>query len=133
LAGVGLTPTQLAILVATRVRGALPLSRLAEGLRLDRTSLYRAIRPLVRKGYLKILPGRSRRERVATVTAKGERLLQEALPVWEGVQERFLATIGSRTWGTLGSALRQVVAAAEMLESGAGGRPSTRPRRTPLG
>jgi DNA-binding MarR family transcriptional regulator len=75
LAGFGLTPTQLAILVATRLYGSLPLSRLAEGIGLDRTSLYRALRPLERKGYLRTLPGRTDRERIATVTAKGERLL----------------------------------------------------------
>src|SRR5262247_1120118 len=83
LAGLRLTPTQLAILVATRLRGSLPLSRLAEGLRLDRTSLYRAIRPLERAGYLRIAPGRTQRERVARVTPKGERVLGEALPIWK--------------------------------------------------
>ena len=43
LTGLGLTPTQLAILVATRLHGSLPLSRLARGLGLDRTTLYREI------------------------------------------------------------------------------------------
>src|SRR5262245_38931989 len=72
LADLGVTATQLAILVATRLRGSLPLSRLAEGLGLDRTSVYRAVRPLERKGYLQMLAGRTERERIATVTAKGE-------------------------------------------------------------
>ncbi len=122
LAGLGLTPTQLAILVATRLRGSVPLSRLAEGLRLDRTSLYRAIRPLRRKGWIRILPGRTQRERVATVTAKGERILQEALPIWERTQERFVEAVGPRAWVALSSALRQVVSVAEVLESGVGAR-----------
>src|SRR5262249_61297630 len=45
LAGVGLTATQLAILVVIRRHGSLPLTRLAQGLYLDRTSLYRAVGP----------------------------------------------------------------------------------------
>jgi DNA-binding MarR family transcriptional regulator len=118
LAGFDLTPTQLAILVGTRLRRSLPLSRLAEGLGLDRTSLYRAIGPLERRGYLKILPGHSQRERVAMVTAKGERVLQGALPAWERTQERFVEAIGPRTWTSLRGALKQVVAAAGVLESG---------------
>src|SRR5262245_66658020 len=61
LASFGLTPTQLAILVATRLHGSLPLSRLAEGMGLDRTSLYLAVRPLERKGYVQTLPGRTDR------------------------------------------------------------------------
>lgn len=128
LAGLGLTATQLAILVATRLRGSVPLSRLAEGLRLDRTSLYRAVRPLERRGYLRVLPGRTQRERVAMVTAKGERILQEALPIWETTQQRFIDALGARTWAALSSAMRQVVSVAQALESGAGPRPR-RPRR----
>ena len=79
---VGLTPTQLAILVATRLRGALPLSRLAEGLGLERTALYRAIGPLRRAGYVRTNAGRTERERVVMVTPRGERLLHRALPLW---------------------------------------------------
>jgi DNA-binding MarR family transcriptional regulator len=126
-AGLGLTATQLAILVATRLHGPVPLSRLAEGLGLDRTSLYRAVRPLERKGYLQTLAGRTERERIATVTAKGERLLQEALPIWESTQRRFVDALGARTWLTLASAMKQVLAVARTLSSRDGARPR-RPR-----
>ena len=128
LAGLDLTATQLAILVATQLRGPVPLSRLAQGLGLDRTSLYRAVRPLERKGYLRILAGRTERERIATVTPKGERLLQEALPIWERTQQRLIDALGARTWSTVSSALKQVLAVAQTLSSSAGARPR-RPRR----
>jgi DNA-binding MarR family transcriptional regulator len=124
LAGVGLTPTQLAILVATRLRGSLPLSRLAKGMRLDRTTLYRAIRPLERKGFLAVSVGRTQRERVATVTPKGEHVLQQALPIWQRTQEQFVEALGPRAWTALSSALKQVASVAEILES----RVSTRRR-----
>ena len=125
LADVGLTATQLAILVATRLHGSLPLSRLAQGLHLDRTSVYRAVRPLERNSYLKLGPGRTQRERVATVTARGERVLQEALPVWESTQQRFIDALGPRVWTALSSSARQVVAVARALE------PSARAHRRP--
>ena len=132
LANLRLTPTQFAILVATRLRGSLPLSRLAEGLRLDRTSLYRAIRPLQRSGYLAVSPGQTKRERVATVTPKGERILQEALPLWQATQEQFVQALGPRTWKALSSALKQVASIAEILESGGlGRRPPRRRNRLP--
>src|SRR5207247_238101 len=108
LTGVGLTATQLAILVATRLHGSLPLTRLAQGLHLDRTSLYRAVRPLERKGYLELGSGRTQRERVATVTARGERVLQEALPIWESTQQRFVDALGPKAWTALSSSARQV-------------------------
>jgi DNA-binding MarR family transcriptional regulator len=116
LAGVGLTATQLAILVATRLYGSLPLSRLAEGLHLDRTSLYRAVRPLERKGYLQLGAGRTQRERVVTVTARGERILQQALPIWESTQQRFVDALGPRAWTALSSSARQAITVARALE-----------------
>jgi len=131
LGGFGLTPTQLAILVATRLHGALPLSRLAEGIGLDRTSLYRAVRPLERKGYLRTLPGRTDRERMATVTAKGERLLEAALPIWESTQRRFIEAMGPRAWLTASSAMKRVRSVAQTLSSSDGPRPR-RPRRPRL-
>src|SRR5262249_42718901 len=110
LAGVGLTATQLAILVATRLHGSLPLTRLAQGLHLERTALYRAVRPLARKGYVSLGPGRTARERLITVTARGERVLEQALPVWEGIQRRFVDALGPRTWSAVSSGMRQVTA-----------------------
>jgi DNA-binding MarR family transcriptional regulator len=122
LAPLNLTASQLAILVATRLRGRVPLSRLAVGLALDRTSLYRAVRPLERRGYLRLVAGRTRRERMAAVTASGEHLLRQALPIWETTQRRFLAAVGTRTWAALSSALAQVVPIARTIHSEAAAR-----------
>jgi DNA-binding MarR family transcriptional regulator len=119
----------MAILVAIRLRGSLPLSRLAEGLRLDRTSLYRAIRPLERTGYLRLSTGRTQRERVATVTPKGERVLGEALPVWEQTQAQFVESLGPRTWTALSSALKHVLSVADTLAAQQSARQL--PRRIP--
>ena len=89
-----LTATQFSLLVAVQLGGPIPLSRLADALVLDRTSLYRAVKPLVRRRYLRILPGQTRRERTAALTEGGCRLLAEALPIWERVQGRFVGALG---------------------------------------
>jgi DNA-binding MarR family transcriptional regulator len=117
-APLGLTGTQFSILVAVHLRGPVPLSRLAEGLVLDRTSLYRAVKPLVRRRCLRILPGQTRRERTATLTEGGRRLLAEALPIWKDVQERFVGALSPRAWAALAAGLRQVVPTVQALESG---------------
>src|SRR5262249_59783228 len=87
-ASLGLTATQFSILVAVDLGGPFPLSRLAERLVLDRTTLYRAVKPLVRRRCLRILPGRTARERAAVLTEAGHRLLRDALPIWETIQRR---------------------------------------------
>lgn len=119
LAPLDLTATQFSILVAVRLRGPVPLSRLAEALVLDRTSLYRAVKPLVRRRCLRIGQGRTRRERTAALTEAGRRLLAQALPVWEATQARFVRALGPQAWTALTSGLRQVVPTARALEPGA--------------
>jgi len=130
LAPLELTATQFAILVAVRLRGPVPLSRLAERLVLDRTSLYRAVKPLERRGCLRILPGRTRRERAAALTPRGRRLLADALPIWERIQQRVVGGLGPRPWALLTSALAAIVPAVRAMEPGTAARaPGTRPHR----
>ena len=124
-----LTGTQFSLLVAVNLGGPIPLSRLAEFLVLDRTSLYRAVKPLVRRRCVRILPGRTGRERTAALTEAGRRLLHEALPVWKKTQERFVGALGPEAWAALNSGLRHVVPTVQVLESG--GLPAA-PNPTPL-
>lgn len=124
LAPFGLTATQFAILVATHLRGAVPLSRLAERLVLDRTSLYRAVRPMVRRGVLRIAPGRTGRERLAVLTGPGRRLIERALPAWEETQRRFVEALGPRAWSALASTVPHVPPIAQALERRSASSPS---------
>src|SRR5262249_61843346 len=71
LAPLDLTATQFSLLVAVHLAGPIPLSRLAEAPALDRTSLYRAIKPLVRPRSVRTQPRRTGRERTASLTAAG--------------------------------------------------------------
>jgi DNA-binding MarR family transcriptional regulator len=131
LAPLDLTATQFAILVAVQLRGSVPLSRLAHALVLDRTSLYRAVKPLERRGCLRIVPGRTLRERVATLTAKGRGLLARALSIWERVQERLVDALGADTWATLAAALGRVVPTVRAIESGESATAARRRRTAP--
>ena len=127
-----LTATQFSILVAVNLGASVPLSRLAERLVLDRTSLYRAVKPLIRRRCLRTLPGRTGRERTATLTEAGRRLLAEALPIWEHVQDRFVGALGPQAWSALATGLEQVVPTLRALESGTSSARST-PLRHQLG
>jgi DNA-binding MarR family transcriptional regulator len=129
LAPLELTATQFAILVAVQLRGPVPLSRLAEGLVLDRTTLYRALGPLVRRHCVRIGPGRNRRERTAALTPAGRRVLDAALPLWARVQRRFVGALGPQAWTALISGLPHVVPTAKALGAGRSRPDSGVPRR----
>jgi DNA-binding MarR family transcriptional regulator len=85
---------------------------------LDRTTLYRAVKPLVRRRCLRTLPGRTRRERTAALTGAGRRLLEDALSILETIQRQFLDALGPHAWAALTSGRRQVVPTVQAFESG---------------
>lgn len=101
LHGTGVSVTQLAVLRAVdRHRGA-PLARVADDLCMDRTSLYRALRPLEGRGWIRSAPGADARSRTASVTAAGRRALATADPVWAETQEAIVERFGRERWAAL--------------------------------
>src|SRR5262245_66145468 len=64
----GLSVTQLAVLRAIQRHASEPLTRVAEDLCMDRTSLYRAVTPMQRDGWLTIAAGADSRSRTAEFT-----------------------------------------------------------------
>jgi DNA-binding PadR family transcriptional regulator len=89
------------------------------------------VKPLERRGCLRIVPGRTLRERVATLTAKGRGLLARALSIWERVQERLVDALGADTWATLAAALGRVVPTVRAIESGESATAARRRRTAP--
>ncbi len=130
-APLNLTATQFAILVGVHLHGPVPLMRLADALSLDRTSLYRALRPLTRRGCVRTGPGRVGRERVAMLTPAGRTLLAEALPRWAECQRRFAEAFGPEEWPDLPVLATRVVHTVAALEGGApaAAEPTIRTRR----
>src|SRR6201996_933253 len=74
----GVNITQLAVLRCIARRSGEPLVRVAEEMEMDRTSLYRAITPMIRDGWLASGDTGNARFRTAEVTAKGQKLLVDA-------------------------------------------------------
>src|ERR1700694_3364189 len=87
----GLRATQFSVLAALALAGAKPISELAEGLGLERTTLTRSAALLEENGWIR--PGRSEdgRERPLLLTPSGRRKLEAAFPAWKAAQ----ASVGS--------------------------------------
>src|SRR5579863_5549536 len=80
----GLTNGQFSLLMSLNRLEPPPMGPVASLLAMDRTTLTAALKPLERRGLVKVLPGSSdRRARVLKLTDKGRRLLARAVPVWE--------------------------------------------------
>jgi DNA-binding MarR family transcriptional regulator len=93
----GIQATQLTLLNAIAMCGGhgAPMRRLANILAMDGTTLTRNVRPLEKAGLVRIVrPPSDRRVRVVRLTPEGERLIEDALPLWTQAHERVITTLG---------------------------------------
>lgn len=93
--------TQFALLTATRLLGSAPMTRLAERMGMDRTTLTRNLRPLERQGLIRVRPGKDGRVREVVLTGRGQEALDRAVPLWERVQARVVRGLGGPRWRRL--------------------------------
>jgi DNA-binding MarR family transcriptional regulator len=82
----GLRVTQFTLLTVLDVGGPLPLSRVADRLGTERTTLTRNLKPLIDAGLVGIEHGPDRRVRTIFITPKGHRAAVVALPDWRRAQ-----------------------------------------------
>ncbi len=113
LARAGVTTTQFSILrTLQRSGGRMSLADLAHDLVSERTSVYRALSPLRRAGFVIVRTGTDRRTHDLALTARGQRCIDEALPHWAAAQQMVLDEFGGAAWSTLAEKLRALTAIA---------------------
>jgi DNA-binding MarR family transcriptional regulator len=101
LAPSGLKATQFTLLVTSRLIGETTVGELAGTMAMDRTTLSRNLKPLVREGLLEVRPGEDGRTRLVRVTPEGERALADAYPLWQRAQEAVVTALGSDRYEAL--------------------------------
>lgn len=82
----GLRATQFSILAALALMGPAPISRLADVLGLERTTLTRSAALLERNGWVGASSAKDAREHPLRLTAVGRRKLEAAFPAWKEAQ-----------------------------------------------
>ncbi len=82
----GLRITQYSMLSAIRDHSPLSVAALAEGLGADPTSVSRALRPVIAKGWVLLSDGTDGRSKLVLLTEEGRRKLIEADSHWRGAE-----------------------------------------------
>jgi len=89
-----ITPVQLAALRAIQFRPGIDQLRLANAIKLDRTTVAGVVLRLENKGLITRIPAaHDRRSNLLSLTADGEQLLGELLPAADRAQRRMLAKL----------------------------------------
>jgi DNA-binding MarR family transcriptional regulator len=96
LAPVGITDSEFTLLDYLKHQGSMRISRLAEILSMDRTTLGHNLRPLERDGLLEIVRSdEDRRARVVTITAAGLDRIKKGCGFWDHAQRVFECAFGA--------------------------------------
>ncbi len=109
----GLKATQFTVLATLSRREDVPVSRLAEALVMDRTTLTRNLKPLMAKGLIDVGSDDDRRIRRLSLTDAGRRKLADALPHWQAAQVRLARKLGQEPWSDLLDNLSAAVTAVQ--------------------
>jgi DNA-binding MarR family transcriptional regulator len=119
LAPFGLLSSQLPILAATAMFGdsGASMSKLAQALLMDRTTLTRSIRPLERARLLRVARSPDdARTKIVVITRPGERMIVSIFPVWERVIGQVRKALGAEMLSALHARLDQVIALSPVWE-----------------
>ncbi len=93
LAPSGLSIVQLSVLRALERNGPMTLSRLADNLVMERTSLYRTIKPLSEQNAIAVSHSGAGKANIATLTQEGSDTVERVMPYWEAAQSKILTEI----------------------------------------
>jgi DNA-binding MarR family transcriptional regulator len=89
----GLRATQLSVLAAIAIDGAMSIAALAEFLGMDRSTLTRNLQPLRKDGLVRIGAEGWRRSRTLEITDKGRQRVRAAAPLWERAQKLLMGKL----------------------------------------
>jgi len=93
-----LRATQFSLLGYLSRRSDVRVCDLAAALQLDDTTLPRNLRPLDKRGLLRVRLGENRREKRVSITPAGRKILEGAVPLWNAAQERLRARVQTTDW-----------------------------------
>jgi DNA-binding MarR family transcriptional regulator len=82
------------------------LNQLAKTLGMERSTLPRNLRPLIRRHLVEVMRGPDKRAKVIRLTKAGEKQVARMIPHWERAQARVLKELGIGKWRSLGADLR---------------------------
>ena len=90
----GLRITQFNILAVLAQTGPITITALADFVGLERSALARNLKPIARKQFVTIVPGKDKRTRTVKLASAGRRKLNETLPRWDQAQTKLVEKVG---------------------------------------
>ena len=109
LKNLGITPVQYSMLTAIQILKQGNINDLAFALKMDRTTINRNLKPLIREGYVYINESDDKRERRINTTKEGEEIYNKGYIEWQKAQEELEKSIGKEDYEQLTSVLDSII------------------------
>ena len=109
LAPLGIRVTQYSVLRALDILGTTTASQIQETLVMEQTTVSRALKPLIRDGYISVAEGATKREKSLSLSTEGKKLYAQARGPWNEAQKAFRKKLGKGQDDLLIELSRQVV------------------------
>ncbi len=112
LAPIGLGVNQFSILARLNLAGPSTIQDLARLLVMDRSTLGHLLRPLEKRGFVKLeVSEQDRRSRMVALTQAGKDAATKARPRWAAAQRRFESTFGKAAALEFRTVLKEIATA----------------------
>jgi DNA-binding MarR family transcriptional regulator len=95
LAPVGVNIAQFSLLRNVARGESVSLTDLGQRIELDRSTVGRNVKVLVKAGLLDLSKGKDQREAMLALTDNGRKVLADGAPLWEAVQRKLERALGS--------------------------------------
>jgi len=105
----GVTPVQYSMMTAIQILKQGNINNLSSALKMDRTTINRNLKPLVRDGYIHINESEDKRERRISITKEGEEIYNKGYIEWQKAQEELKESIGKENYEQLTLALDSII------------------------
>ena len=106
---VGLTPVQYSMLTAIQILKESNINDLSSALHMDRTTINRNLKPLIREGLVFMNESSDRRVRLITITDEGEALYKKGYVSWEKAQCEFQNILGEEKRDEMSNLLDEII------------------------
>jgi len=105
----GIKSTQFTLIATVNALGSPAITKLAEVMVIDRTTLSRNLKPLINKGLVIVGSEQDQRVRKISLTPEGKTLVSEAMPQWQQIQDTIVSRMGEVRWSQFLVGLEVVV------------------------
>jgi len=106
---VSMTPVQYSMLTAIQILEEANINDLSSALKMDRTTINRNLKPLIREGLVFMNESSDKRERLISITNEGKELYQKGYKNWKQAQCDFQNILGEEKRDEMSKLLDDII------------------------